>query len=60
VGREAAEALRIVFLESVLKRVDPARRDQDFATTRVAAKEMKRRLEERTEQPRALAARTVR
>ncbi len=56
VDLEAAEALRIVFLETVLKSVDLARRERAFAATRVAAEEMERRVQERTEQLRALAA----
>jgi len=56
VDRESAEALRVVFLESVLKSVDLARRDRDFVEARAMAEELEKRVTQRTEQLRALAA----
>jgi len=56
VDLEAAEALRIVFLETVLKGVDLARRERAFESTLLAAQELEQRVQERTEQLRALAA----
>lgn len=56
IDREAAEALRVVFLETVLKAVDLARRERAFESTRIAAHELERRVQERTEQLRSLAA----
>jgi light-regulated signal transduction histidine kinase (bacteriophytochrome) len=56
VDLEAAEALRVVFLEMVLKSVDLARRERAFEATRVAAAELERRVQQRTKQLRALAA----
>jgi two-component system, chemotaxis family, sensor kinase Cph1 len=53
---EAAEALRVVFLESVLKSVDLARRELAFEETRAMAEELEKRVAQRTEQLRALAA----
>ena len=55
VDREAAEALRVVFLESVLKSVDLARRERDFEEARAMAEELEKRVAQRTEQLRALA-----
>lgn len=56
VDLEAAEALRVVFLETVLKGVDLARRERAFESTRLAAQELEQRVHERTEQLRSLAA----
>jgi light-regulated signal transduction histidine kinase (bacteriophytochrome) len=56
VDLEAAEALRVVFLESVLKSVDLARREKTFEQTRIIAEELERRVAQRTEQLRALSA----
>jgi light-regulated signal transduction histidine kinase (bacteriophytochrome) len=56
VDLEAAEALRVVFLESVLKSVDLARREKTFEQTRILAEELERRVAQRTLQLRALSA----
>ncbi len=56
VDLEAAEALRVVFLESVLKSMDLARREKTFEQTRIIAEELERRVAQRTEQLRALSA----
>ena len=56
VDLESAEALRVVLLESVLKSVDIARREREFEQTRVMAEELEKRVAQRTEQLRALAA----
>ena len=56
VDLEAAEALRVVLLESVLKSVDLARRERAFEEARIIAEELEKRVAERTEQLRALAA----
>jgi chemotaxis family two-component system sensor kinase Cph1 len=53
---EAAEALRVVFLESVLKSVDLARHERAIEETRAMAEELEKRVTQRTEQLRALAA----
>jgi chemotaxis family two-component system sensor kinase Cph1 len=53
---EAAEALRVVLLESVLKSVDLARREREFEQTRIMAEQLEIRVAQRTEQLRALAA----
>jgi light-regulated signal transduction histidine kinase (bacteriophytochrome) len=53
---EAAEALRVVLLETVLKSVDLARREREIEATRAMTEELERRVHERTEQLRALAA----
>jgi chemotaxis family two-component system sensor kinase Cph1 len=53
---EAAEALRVVLLETVLKSVDLARRDREIEATRAMTEELERRVQQRTEQLRALAA----
>lgn len=53
---EAAEALRVVLLETVLKSVDLARREREIAATRAMTEELERRVEQRTEQLRALVA----
>jgi two-component system, chemotaxis family, sensor kinase Cph1 len=55
VDLEAAEALRVVLLESVLKNVDVARREREFEQTRVMAEQLEIRVAQRTEQLRALA-----
>jgi two-component system, chemotaxis family, sensor kinase Cph1 len=56
VDLEAAEALRVVLLESILKSMDLARRERAFEQTRIAAEELEKRVAQRTEQLRALAA----
>ena len=56
VDLEAAEALRVVLLESILKSVDMAQRERAFAETRAMAEELERRVEKRTEQLHALAS----
>jgi len=56
VDLEAAENLRVVLLESVLISVDLARRERALEATRVMAEELERRVAQRTEQLRALAA----
>jgi signal transduction histidine kinase len=53
---EAAEALRVLLLESVLKGVDLARRERAIEATQAMAQELERRVAQRTEQLRALAA----
>ncbi len=53
---EAAEALRVVMLESVLKSLDLATRDRAFEEARAMAQELERRVAERTRQLQALAA----
>jgi len=53
---EAAEALRVVLLETVLKNVDLARREREIEATRAMTEELERRVQQRTEQLRALAA----
>jgi light-regulated signal transduction histidine kinase (bacteriophytochrome) len=56
VDLEAAEALRVVLLECVLRSVDAARREQAFEETRAMAEQLELRVAQRTEQLRALAA----
>jgi len=56
VDLEAAEALRVVLLECVLRMVDLAHREQVFAETRAMAEELEVRVAQRTEQLRRLAA----
>jgi two-component system, chemotaxis family, sensor kinase Cph1 len=56
VDLEAAEALRVVLLESILKSVDMAQRERAFAETRAMAEELERRVVKRTEQLHALAS----
>lgn len=56
VDLEAAEALRVLLLESVLKGVDLARRERAIQATKTMAEELERRVAQRTEQLRALAA----
>jgi chemotaxis family two-component system sensor kinase Cph1 len=53
---EAAESLRVVLLENVLKNVDLAGREREIQATRVMTEELERRVAERTLQLRALAA----
>lgn len=53
---EAAEALRVLLLEIVLKGVDLVRRERAIQATKTMAQELERRVSERTEQLRALAA----
>jgi light-regulated signal transduction histidine kinase (bacteriophytochrome) len=53
---EAAEALRVVLLENVLKSIDNARRERAFEQARAMAEELERRVAERTEQLRGLAS----
>lgn len=53
---EAAEALRVVLLENVLKRLDVARRERELEVTRAMAEELERRVALRTEQLHALAS----
>jgi two-component system, chemotaxis family, sensor kinase Cph1 len=53
---EAAEALRVVLLESVLKSVDLARRDREIEANRAMTVELERRVAQRTEQLRSLVA----
>ena len=53
---EAAEALRVVMLESVLQSVDLARRERAFEATRAMAEELELRVAQRTEQIQALGA----
>jgi len=56
VDLEAAEALRVVLLESVLKNIDMTRRENELEATRAMAEELERRVIQRTEQIHALAA----
>jgi light-regulated signal transduction histidine kinase (bacteriophytochrome) len=56
VDLEAAESLRVVLLESVLKSVDLARRERAFEETRIIAEELEKRVAQRTLQLRALSA----
>jgi len=56
VNLEAAEALRVVLLESVLKSIDLARRERAFEEARAMADELERRVAHRTEQLRSLAS----
>jgi chemotaxis family two-component system sensor kinase Cph1 len=56
VDLEAAEALRVLLLEKVLRGVDLARRERAIEATRAMAEELERRVTQRTEQLRALAA----
>ncbi len=53
---EAAEALRVVLLEVVLRMVDLEHRERAFAETRAMADELEVRVVQRTEQLRRLAA----
>jgi light-regulated signal transduction histidine kinase (bacteriophytochrome) len=56
VDLEAAEGLRVVLIETLLKTVDLARRERVFEATKAMATELERRVAERTEQLRALAS----
>jgi light-regulated signal transduction histidine kinase (bacteriophytochrome) len=56
VDLEAAEALRVILLENVLKRIDNTRRQRAFEAARSMAEELERRVTERTEQLRLLAS----
>lgn len=56
VDLEAAHALRVVLLESILKSVDMAQRERAFAETRAMAEELESRVKKRTEQLHALAS----
>lgn len=56
VDLEAAEALRVVLLECVLRGVDVARREQVFEETRAMAEQLELRVAQRTEQLHTLAA----
>ena len=56
VDLEAAEALRVVLLENVLKRIDTARREHELNATRAMAEELERRVAQRTEQLHVLAS----
>ena len=56
VDLEAAEALRVVFLESVLESVDLLRRERAFEAAQAMAEELEMRVAQRTDQLRALAA----
>jgi len=56
VDLEAAEALRVVLLENVLKRIDTTRREKELETTRAMTYELERRVAQRTEQLHALAS----
>jgi light-regulated signal transduction histidine kinase (bacteriophytochrome) len=56
VDLEAAEALRVVLLECVLRSVDMARREQVFEETRAMAEQLELRVAQRTEQLRTLAS----
>ncbi|MBS0393616.1 MAG: GAF domain-containing protein [Proteobacteria bacterium] len=54
--REAAEALRVIVLESILRAGDQQRRERAFAAAQSMAEELERRVAERTAQLRALAS----
>jgi light-regulated signal transduction histidine kinase (bacteriophytochrome) len=56
VDLEAAEALRVVLLENVLKSIDMRRREIELEATRAMAEELERRVAHRTEQLHALAS----
>jgi light-regulated signal transduction histidine kinase (bacteriophytochrome) len=56
VDLEAAEALRVILLENVLKRIDSSRRQRALEAARAMAEELERRVTERTEQLRLLAS----
>ena len=53
---EAAEALRVVLLENVLKSIDMTRRESELEATRAMAEELERRVAQRTEQIHVLAS----
>jgi light-regulated signal transduction histidine kinase (bacteriophytochrome) len=56
VDLEAAEALRVVLLENVLKSIDMTRRVKELEATRAMAEELERRVAQRTEQIHVLAS----
>jgi len=56
VDLEAAEALRVLLLEWLLRSVDLQRREAMLEATRATAEELERRVAQRTEQLRALAS----
>src|SRR6202000_1175956 len=56
VDLEAAEALRVVLLENVLRNIDVERREREFEQTRLMAEQLEIRVAQRTEQLRVLAA----
>jgi light-regulated signal transduction histidine kinase (bacteriophytochrome) len=56
VALEAAEALRVVLLENVLKRIDMARREHELEAARAMAEELELRVAHRTEQLHRLAS----
>lgn len=56
VNLEAAEALRVLMLEALLRHVDQKRRERDLEATRAMAVELERRVAERTAQLHALAS----
>ncbi len=53
---EAAEALRVVLLENVLKTIDMRRREMELEATRAMAEELERRVAQRTKQIHVLAS----
>lgn len=53
---EAAEALRVVLLENVLKRLDQVQREHELEMARAMAEELERRVAQRTEQLHSLAS----
>jgi signal transduction histidine kinase len=53
---EAAEALRVVLLETILKSVEMAQRERAFVEARGVAEELERRVAQRTEQLRRLTS----
>jgi signal transduction histidine kinase len=56
VDLQAAEALRVVLLENVLKSIDMERQERELETTRAMAEELERRVVQRTAQMHALAS----
>ncbi len=56
VDLEAAEALRVLLLESILRAADLVRRERAIEATRAMAEELERRVAQRTDQLRALVA----
>jgi light-regulated signal transduction histidine kinase (bacteriophytochrome) len=55
VEQDAADALRVLLLETTLKRLESARREQAFAAAQSAAQELERRVAERTAELRRVA-----
>lgn len=53
---EAAESVRVLMLETVLKNIARVQREQAYAATRAMAEELELRVTERTQQLRALAS----